>query len=353
MKEDDFMDFIEEMKKLIDERSHYQRAQNCNTPATLKEVRDFERDMNIVLPENYVRYLTELGNGGPGGLYRIYSLDHVRNNYSPEWAAETAQLPPMLDHSLSDDEWKAFGKRYAEADENDEDTGDMEKRMLAGGIVIGTAGCTMMLLLMCRGAAAGKVFLIDFDYMEHLEKEPYLGKFEDVLIEGMHKSIEDAKNHIDVCTITKDHICNILEGVNMIDVLVDMRIRQLLEEGAKEECNLAPALRDYYDRHFGDYSFRAWVAIHDGEIVGTCGMSIVEKPPYFSCQTGRIGLLSSVYTVPEFRRRGVAKRLVNTAIRFAKMAKCGEVQITASNDGVKLYTALGFIHNGNFMQMKL
>ena len=353
MKEDEFMDFIEEMKKLIDERSHYQGGQKCNAPATLKEVRDFERDMNIVLPENYVRYLTELGNGGPGGYCRIYSLDYVRKNYPPEGAAETAQLPPMLDHSLSDDEWKAFYKRYAEADENDEDTSDMEKRMLAGGIVIGTAGCTMMLVLMYRGAAAGEVFIIDFDYMEHLEKEPYLCKFEDFLIEGMRKNIEKAKNHIDVRTIIKDNICNIREGVNMIDVLVDMRIRQLREEGAKEEYDLSPALRDYYDRHFGDHSFRAWVAIHEGEIVGVCGMSIVEKPPYFSCQTGRIGLLSSVYTVPGFRRRGVAKRLVNTAIRFAKMAKCGVIQLTASNDGVKLYTALGFTDNGNFMQMKL
>ena len=82
MKEDEFMDFIEEMKKLIDERSHYQGGQKCNAPATLKEVRDFERDMNIVLPENYVRYLTELGNGGPGGYCRIYSLDYVKSEGS-------------------------------------------------------------------------------------------------------------------------------------------------------------------------------------------------------------------------------------------------------------------------------
>ena len=165
--------------------------------------------------------------------------------------------------------------------------------------------------------------------------------------------IEEAKNHVDICTITKENTETILPGVNMIDVLVDMRIRQLREEGAKEECDLAPVLRDYYDRHFGDQSFRAWVAIHEGKIVGTCGMSIVEKPPYFSCQTGRIGLLSSVYTVPEFRRRGIAKQLVNTAIRFAKKMKCGAIHITASNDGVKLYTAMGFSHNENFMQMKL
>ena len=163
----------------------------------------------------------------------------------------------------------------------------------------------------------------------------------------------EVKNCVTICEVTKENAETILPGVNMIDVLVDMRIHQLREEGAKEECDLAPALRDYYDRHFGDQSFRAWAAIHEGEIVGTCGMSIVEKPPYFSCQTGRIGLLSSVYTVPEFRRRGIAKQLVNTAIRFAKRMKCGAIHITASNDGVKLYTAMGFTHNENFMQMKL
>ena len=164
---------------------------------------------------------------------------------------------------------------------------------------------------------------------------------------------DEVKNCVTICEVTKENADTILPGMNMIDVLVDMRIHQLREEGAKEECDLTPALRDYYDRHFGDQSFRAWVAIHEEKIVGTCGMSIVEKPPYFSCQTGRIGLLSSVYTVPEFRRRGIAKQLVNIAIDFAKRMECGAIHITASNDGVKLYTAMGFTHNENFMQMKL
>ena len=40
-------------------------------------------------------------------------------------------------------------------------------------------------------------------------------------------------------------------------------------------------------------------------------------------------------------------------IRYAKCKKCGTIHFTASNEGVELYTAMGFEHNGNFMQMKL
>ena len=34
-----------------------------------------------------------------------------------------------------------------------------------------------------------------------------------------------------------------------LDTFIQMRINQLKEEGATEEIDLGPALRDYYDRH--------------------------------------------------------------------------------------------------------
>jgi GNAT superfamily N-acetyltransferase len=82
-------------------------------------------------------------------------------------------------------------------------------------------------------------------------------------------------------------------------------------------------------------------------------MSIVEKPPYYRCQSGKMGLLSSMYTNPDYRRMGIAKELLNRVIDEARMQGCGTIQITASDMGVKLYTAYGFVHNGNFMQYKL
>ncbi|MCX4321525.1 MAG: GNAT family N-acetyltransferase [Lachnospiraceae bacterium] len=137
-----------------------------------------------------------------------------------------------------------------------------------------------------------------------------------------------------------------------LDTFIEMRIHQLREEGATEEVDLKPALTDYYRRHMADGTFVSWLAVDGEKIVGTSGMSFVEKPPYFSCPNGKIGLLSSMYTADEYRRRGIAKALLTRVVEEAKEYGCGCVQITASDMGVLLYTDFGFVKNGNFMQYK-
>lgn len=138
-----------------------------------------------------------------------------------------------------------------------------------------------------------------------------------------------------------------------LPIFINMRINQLREEGAKEEIDLVPALKDFYRRHMADGTFVSWLALDGDKIIGTSGMSFVEKPPYFGCPNGKIGLLSSMYTDPSYRRRGIARELLSHVIKEAKEYGCGNVQITASDMGVKLYTDFGFVHNGNFMQFKL
>lgn len=132
-----------------------------------------------------------------------------------------------------------------------------------------------------------------------------------------------------------------------------MRIAQLREEGAKEDIDLTPALKDYYKRHMADGTFISWLALDGEKIVGTSGMSIVEKPPYFGCPSGKIGLLSSMFTDSVYRRRGIAKTLLSKVVDEARQRGCGTVQITASDMGVLLYTDFGFVKNNNFMQYKL
>lgn len=141
--------------------------------------------------------------------------------------------------------------------------------------------------------------------------------------------------------------------VNDLDVFIKMRINQLREEGAKEDIDLEPALKDYYIRHLSDGTFVSWLALDNDRIIGTSGMSIVEKPPYFGCPSGKIGLLSNMFTDPSYRRKGIAKTLLSKVIDEAKTQGCGTVQITASNMGVLLYSDYGFEKNENFMQYKL
>ena len=140
---------------------------------------------------------------------------------------------------------------------------------------------------------------------------------------------------------------------NELNTFIEMRINQLREEGAKEDIDLRPALKDYYLRHLADGTFISWLAFDGEEIVGTSGMSFAEKPPYFACPSGKIGLLSSMFTNPDYRRKGIAKELLSRVVKEAKDYGCGTVQITASDMGVKLYTDFGFVHNQNFMQYKL
>ena len=138
-----------------------------------------------------------------------------------------------------------------------------------------------------------------------------------------------------------------------IETFIEIRIGQLREEGAKEDFDLRPNLMDYYTRHMADGTFVSWLAVDsdaDGKIIGTSGMSFVEKPPYFSCPSGRIGLLSSMFTDPNYRRLGIARELLGRVVADAKAYGCGCVQITASDMGVLLYTNFGFVKNGNFMQ---
>ena len=138
-----------------------------------------------------------------------------------------------------------------------------------------------------------------------------------------------------------------------LDTFIAIRISQLREEGATEDVDLVPALKDFYRRHMADGTFVSWLALDGEKIIGTSGMSFVEKPPYFSCPSGRIGLLSSMYTDPAYRRRGIARKLLSKVVEEARAYGCGAVQITASDMGVLLYTDFGFVRNGNFMQLKL
>lgn len=136
--------------------------------------------------------------------------------------------------------------------------------------------------------------------------------------------------------------------------LAELRVSQLLEEGAWGTCDLRPALLEYYRRHFVDGTFVSWVACDDGgDIVATSGLSIVEKPPYYGCPNGRIGLLSSMYVLPAWRRRGIARMLLTRIADEARKVGCGAIQVTASGMGVLLYHDFGFEHNGNFMQLPL
>lgn len=354
------MDVIAEIRALAEEYAacdgnegwYGKHDKMFNPPATMEQVHAFEQEMHVTLPVNFVRYLTELGNGGIGPDYGIWSLDEMRehNPYAPK----SGDLTPMIGGGLSAEAWKAFAQEAENADENDE-IAALEQRLIAGGIFISTPGCTMDTLLMCRGAAAGGIKVIDFDYLSWYDRPMESSfPFADWMIEGLHEHISHKKYGIDIRVVTRyNENGHGMAGEKLTDSLIDLRIAQLIDEGDANAAALAPEIRAFYERAFGNGTFRMWVAIRDWKVIGTVGLTLTEKPPYSANPTGKIGLLSSMYVTPEFRRRGIAKCLLGYVLRWAKRSGIGSIHITASEQGVKLYKACGFTHNERFMQYHL
>jgi len=94
--------------------------------------------------------------------------------------------------------------------------------------------------------------------------------------------------------------------------------------------------------HLGDDTLQAWVIEAKGQIVASGAISFLVWPPRPNDLTERFALLHSVYTVPEYRRRGLARRIVQTAIEACRAEGLRRLTLHASAAGRPLYESLGF-----------
>ena len=89
-------------------------------------------------------------------------------------------------------------------------------------------------------------------------------------------------------------------------------------------------------------SFRAWLASVKARRVA--GGAVIITPwlahPYdLECRRATI---LNVYTDPEHRRQGIARRLMMTMIDWCRQQGLARVTLHASDDGRRLYESLGF-----------
>ena len=84
------------------------------------------------------------------------------------------------------------------------------------------------------------------------------------------------------------------------------------------------------------------IAVENGRVVGCASMVYVEVMPTFSHPTGHRAHLMNVYTHEDYRRRGVARRLVQMLMEEAKDRGVTEISLDATASGRPLYESLGF-----------
>ena len=81
---------------------------------------------------------------------------------------------------------------------------------------------------------------------------------------------------------------------------------------------------------------------------------LINKPASPLFITGKTGTLMNVYTLPEYRRRGIGKKLVSMAIEDGKAWDLSYIELRATKCGYPLYKQLDFIEDKSiYMSMKL
>lgn len=100
----------------------------------------------------------------------------------------------------------------------------------------------------------------------------------------------------------------------------------------------------------GDYL--AWFAVENGNVIAGAGLWLMDWPPHMVASNPRRGNILNVYTEPDFRRRGLARRLTQSAIDWCKTNNIDLVILHASAEGRSLYESLGFSAS-NEMRIKL
>jgi GNAT superfamily N-acetyltransferase len=145
-----------------------------------------------------------------------------------------------------------------------------------------------------------------------------------------------------------------------VDALVRMRVELLhvaaalgaptdLTEGEWEAVRAAT--RDYFSEALPAGKHCGVVAEADGKVVACGGIVFMERPPYQGNLQGREAYLMNMYTLPEWRRKGLGAAIVNELLRYAREAGAKRVSLDAEQNARRLYEKVGFSGNVEAMEI--
>ena len=128
-----------------------------------------------------------------------------------------------------------------------------------------------------------------------------------------------------------------------INGLTDLRLAYLQEDlGVITDKELIQeSLPGYYEKHLNK-DLMVYVARDDEDIVACAFLLIVEKPMSPSFITGKTGTVLNVYTKPEYRNKGYAKKLMTMMLEDATAQDVSIIELKATEDGYSLYKSVGF-----------
>ncbi len=113
------------------------------------------------------------------------------------------------------------------------------------------------------------------------------------------------------------------------------------------------ALICYFTEGMQNSGYIAWLALDGEKIVATSGLTFQSVPPSFRNPTGRVAYIMNMYTLPAYRRQGIASALFETIIKEARRLGYTKLSLHATEMGRSLYSRYGFRDEKKEMVLRL
>ena len=141
-----------------------------------------------------------------------------------------------------------------------------------------------------------------------------------------------------------------------LELVLDFRLRMMTDAGGAHLLadDWRSLTRELYAAGYGDGTCAHFGWIEKRAIVATAGVMIRDDFPYFTFKARRYGWIMDVYVIPEYRRRGIAKRLTEHTLAWLRAREVVVARLIASDEARQtgLYERIGFEY-GNDMKMRL
>lgn len=141
-----------------------------------------------------------------------------------------------------------------------------------------------------------------------------------------------------------------------LETLVAQRRAMFRDMGYDDEDaldSMSAKFRVWLLQHMNAGDYLAWLmSAPDGSTAAGAGLWLMDWPPHMIGKGTRRGNVLNVYTMENFRRRGLARRLMEVVLHWCRENCVDTIILHASPSGRTLYESMGFTAT-NEMRLRL
>lgn len=108
---------------------------------------------------------------------------------------------------------------------------------------------------------------------------------------------------------------------------------------------------NYYQKALRDDSHIAYLTFDGTRFVGAGAVSFFQVMPTYHNLSGNKAYIMNMYTRPEYRRRGIAIKILDMLIKESKNRGITAISLEATDMGRPLYEKYGFVKMDNEMEL--